>query len=139
MLRSTTIIGLFGVWLIFGLPRAQLQAEAPAATKNCVGKANKAKISADAMMPLRLPWSLFANWRDTGKWPDESRSELTNKFQPGVEACSAEKAPTSKCVVRAAVIHRESTRPSLNWSRMRALRIARAARYRRLKLSGELQ
>jgi hypothetical protein len=38
--------------------------------KNCVGKANKAKISAYVTL-LRRRWDLFAKWKETGKWPDD--------------------------------------------------------------------
>lgn len=165
MLQSALITGFLGVWLTVGLPSARAQATAPAATKNCVGKANQAEISAYIML-LRLRWDLYAKWKDTGKWPSDPETDkaldahvaywakqlkdghailaggmngdywdnvalivfeaaspqeaeslakndpavkayafqaqvrpfdvhwLTNKFQPGVEACGAEKTST---------------------------------------------
>jgi len=74
MLRSSAIIGLLGVWLTVGLPGARGQATAPVKTKNCVSKANKAKISAYVML-LRLRWDLYAKWKDTGKWPADPETD----------------------------------------------------------------
>lgn len=48
-------------------------APAPAHDKTCIGRANKTKVSAYVML-LRLRWDLFAKWRDTGKWPDDSEA-----------------------------------------------------------------
>lgn len=74
MLRSAAMIGLLGVWLMAGLPRALGQNATPAPTKNCVGKANKAKISAYVML-LRLRWDLYAKWKETGKWPSDPETD----------------------------------------------------------------
>ncbi len=49
---------------------AQTPVPSPSPAKNCVGKANKTKISAYVML-LRLRWDLYAKWRETGKWPDD--------------------------------------------------------------------
>jgi uncharacterized protein YciI len=167
MLRSVATVGLLGVFLTFGLPHLQAQTDTPASPGNCVGKANKAKISAYVML-LRLRSDLFRKWKDTGKWPDDPEANkaldvhaeywskqlkagrailaggmdgdywdnvalivfeadsleqaealakndpavkayvfqaqvrpfdvhwLTNKFQPGTETCSDEKAPARK-------------------------------------------
>jgi len=50
--------------------QATAQSPAPALAKNCIGKANKAKISAYVVL-LRLRWDLYAKWKETGKWPDD--------------------------------------------------------------------
>lgn len=167
MRRFTALTALLGTLLTLGLPHVQAQTDTPATPKNCVGKANKTKISAYVML-LRLRWDLFAKWKETGKWPDDPEANraleahaeywskqlkagrailaggmdgdywdnvalivfeagslqeaeglakndpavkayafqaqvrpfdvhwLTNKFQPGVEACTEEKGATSK-------------------------------------------
>ena len=41
--------------------------------KNCVGKANKAKVSAYVVL-LRLRWDLLAKWKETGVWPDDAEA-----------------------------------------------------------------
>ena len=50
---------------------APAQAPAPPREKNCVGKANKAKIQAYIVL-LRLRYDIYAKWKDTGIWPDDS-------------------------------------------------------------------
>jgi hypothetical protein len=47
----------------------------PAApNKNCVGKANKAKVSAFVVL-MRLRWDLFAKRKETGVWPAEPETD----------------------------------------------------------------
>jgi uncharacterized protein YciI len=70
MLRFAVIIGFLGVCLTVGSPSTPAQSTSSAVTKNCVGKANKAKISAYVML-LRLRWDLYAKWKETGKWPSD--------------------------------------------------------------------
>lgn len=63
----------FLLWMAVGIvptSRAQTPAPSPTPATNCVGKANKAKISAYVML-LRLRWDLYAKWKETGKWPDD--------------------------------------------------------------------
>lgn len=38
--------------------------------KNCVGRANKAKVSGYVVL-LRLRWDIYAKWKETGVWPDD--------------------------------------------------------------------
>ena len=49
-------------------PRAGAQAPGSPATKNCVGKAKKAKIQSD-VVSLRLRSDVYMKWRETGVWP----------------------------------------------------------------------
>jgi uncharacterized protein YciI len=75
MTRKFALCG-FLLWMAVGiLPMslAQTQASSAPRAKNCVGKANKAKISAYVML-LRLRWDLYAKWKETGKWPDDSEA-----------------------------------------------------------------
>ena len=44
---------------------------ANAASKSCVGKANKAKVSGYVVL-LRLRWDIYAKWKETGVWPDDA-------------------------------------------------------------------
>ena len=41
------------------------------ASKSCVGKANKAKVSGYVVL-LRLRWDIYAKWKETGVWPDDA-------------------------------------------------------------------
>ena len=60
--------------LIFGSTNAT-EAQTPGSTpgKNCVGKANKAKVSAYVVL-LRLRWDIYAKWKETGVWPDDKEA-----------------------------------------------------------------
>lgn len=70
-MRNLTMIAMLSVGWVAAVTPAFGQTNPPAATtQNCVGKANKTKISAYVML-LRLRWDLFAKWKDTGKWPDD--------------------------------------------------------------------
>jgi len=49
--------------------------QAPESTpgKNCIGRANKANVSAYVVL-LRLRWDLYAKWKQTGVWPDDAEA-----------------------------------------------------------------
>jgi hypothetical protein len=70
MRRIAQITVLLVAVLTLFLARAPAQAAAPPAEKNCVGKANKAKIQAYIVL-LRLRYDIYAKWKETGVWPDE--------------------------------------------------------------------
>jgi uncharacterized protein YciI len=55
------------------VPAVEAQTPAAAPAKNCVGKANKAKLSAYVLL-LRLRWDLYAKWRETGTWPEDAEA-----------------------------------------------------------------
>jgi len=72
MSRNLPLCGLL-LCMAFGIlpmSRAQTPAPSEAPAENCVGKANKQKISAYVML-LRLRGDLYARWKETGKWPDD--------------------------------------------------------------------
>jgi uncharacterized protein YciI len=73
MLRKLKLIG-FALLSVAGLaPMGRAQAPASGPAKNCIGKANKAKVSAFVLL-LRLRWDLYAQWKETGKWSDDTEA-----------------------------------------------------------------
>lgn len=57
--------------LLANAAEAQLPGNTPG--RNCVGKANKAKVSAYVVL-LRLRWDIYAKWKETGVWPDDAEA-----------------------------------------------------------------
>lgn len=73
-MRST--FGIVCVLLAGSLGVAQgssAQTSATPASKTCVGKANKAKVSGYVVL-LRLRWDIYAKWKETGVWPDDAEA-----------------------------------------------------------------
>jgi len=81
------------------LARAQAQAPAPPAEKNCVGKANKAKIQAYIVL-LRLRYDIYAKWKETGVWPDDPEA---NKALEGHSAYWAQQLKSGRAITAGAM------------------------------------
>ena len=71
-LRRTAVLGLATI-CVSAVAIAQTT---PPSTpgKNCIGKANKAKISAFVVL-LRLRWDVYAKWKETGVWPADPETD----------------------------------------------------------------
>jgi uncharacterized protein YciI len=99
MCRTAPIIALLGIALTVSLHRAEGQSTAPAAAKNCVGKANKAKIQAYVVL-LRLRWDIYAKWKETGVWPNDPEA---NKALEGHSAYWAQQLKSGHAITAGAM------------------------------------
>jgi uncharacterized protein YciI len=94
------VISLLGLWLAIGLSQARGQTS-PTTARNCVGKANKAKVSAYVVL-LRLRWDLYAKWKETGVWPDADDAEA-NKALDGHSAYWAQQLKSGRAIAAGAM------------------------------------
>jgi hypothetical protein len=78
-----------------GLARAHSQAPASPAEKNCLGKANKAKIQAYVVLPC-LRWDIYAKWKETGVWPDDAEA---NKALEGHSAYWTQQLKSGRAII----------------------------------------
>jgi len=99
MRRTAWISILLLIAVAMGMARAQAQAPAPEATKNCVGKANKAKIQAYVVL-LRLRWDIYAKWKETGVWPDDAEA---NKALEGHSAYWSQQLKSGRAITAGAM------------------------------------
>ena len=99
MRRIAQITALLVTVLTLFLARAQAQAPAPPAEKNCVGKANKAKIQAYIVL-LRLRYDIYAKWKETGVWPDDPEA---NKALEGHSAYWAQQLKSGRAITAGAM------------------------------------
>ena len=99
MRGAVPITSLLLIALTMGLARAPAQAPAPPAAKNCVGKANKAKIQAYVVL-LRLRWDIYAKWKENGVWPDDAEA---NKALEGHSAYWSQQLRSGRAIVAGAM------------------------------------
>lgn len=99
MHRAALIVALLGIAFTVGLAPALGQASAPAPTKNCIGKANKAKIQAFVVL-LRLRWDIYAKWKETGVWPDDPEA---NKALEGHSAYWTQQLKSGRAITAGAM------------------------------------
>ena len=99
MRRPVQIMTLLIITLAIPLVPAEAQAPAPPREKNCVGKANKAKIQAYIVL-LRLRYDIYAKWKETGVWPDDPEA---NKALEGHSAYWTEQLKSGRAITAGAM------------------------------------